>query len=73
MITNKQRDIAELAKKRQRFQIMIDEDPSVKAELELWIYQLTVEQLHAETDLQELQQRSEGKAGGLRSGNVINP
>lgn len=34
------------------------------------IHQLTVEQIHEETDLQELQQRSNGKADGLLAGNV---
>lgn len=70
LITNKQRDIAELVKKKQRLQSTIDEEPMVKPDLEPRIHQLTVEQVHAETDLQGLQQRSEGKADGLLAGNV---
>lgn len=70
LIANKQRDIAELAKKRQRLQTTIDEEPSVKADLEPRIHQLTVEQVHAETDLHELQERSGGKSNGLQVDNV---
>nr|WP_225426495.1 zinc ribbon domain-containing protein [Levilactobacillus namurensis] len=70
LMTNKQRGITELAKKKQRLQTTIDEEPSVKADLEPRIHQLTVEQVHAERDLHELQERSRGKSKGLLVDNV---
>lgn len=70
LVANKQRDVAELAKKKQRLQSTIDEEPMVKPDLEPRIHQLTVEKIRAEADLQGLQQRLEGKANGLLADNV---
>lgn len=57
IIANKQRDIEALTQKLRRLQSTIDEEPTLKSDLEPRIHQLLGDQVGLESELRELQER----------------
>ncbi|WP_258115575.1 recombinase family protein [Levilactobacillus yiduensis] len=70
IIVNKQRDIEALTQKLRRLQSTIDEEPTLKSDLEPRIHQLLGDQVELESELRELRERDVQSDSSLSVKNV---